>query len=148
MDIPCGPDRDIKTLTQAMSIAQEGDTVVLDATPEGYEMPEGGMPNGISVVAAGKESISLHPNRRDIARGYSGGPILNPVNGQVLGIVRALIDPERAAAAYGIATPDLSIGPGIAPLRAILPHDSRESDDSDDIFTRARKATVHVFCWQ
>ncbi len=90
----------------------------------------------------------LWMQNRDIARGYSGGPILNPVNGQVLGIVRALIDPERAAAAYGIATPDLSIGPGIAPLRAILPHDSRESDDSDDIFTRARKATVHVFCWQ
>lgn len=47
----------------------------------------------------------LWMQNRDIARGYSGGPILNPVNGQVLGIVRALIDPECAAAAYGIVTP-------------------------------------------
>ena len=96
----------------------------------------------------------LWMQNRDIARGYSGGPILNPVNGQVLGIVRALIDPERAAAAYGIVTPDLSIGPGTAPLRAILtqgtpdPDTDTDTDDSDDIFTRARKATVHVFCWQ
>ncbi len=94
----------------------------------------------------------LWMQNRDIAQGYSGGPILNPANGQVLGIVRALIDPERAVAAYGIATPDLSIGPGVAPLRAILARESIAHDaapsSAEDMFTRARKATVHVFCWQ
>ena len=94
----------------------------------------------------------LWMQNRDIAQGYSGGPILNPANGQVLGIVRALIDPARAAAAYGIVTPNLSIGPGSAPLRAILAADTLDrgaaADDTDDIFSRASKATVHVVCWQ
>jgi len=92
---------------------------------------------------------------RDIAQGYSGGPILDPANGRVVGIVRALIDPKRAAAAYGIATPDLSIGTGAMPLRAALGDSAKgagvaedEGAIGDDIFTRARKATVHVFCWQ
>ena len=94
----------------------------------------------------------LWMQNRDIAQGYSGGPILNPATGQVLGIVRALIDPARAAQAYGIAMPDLSIGPGAAPLRAMLAHESirpgTATDSEDDIFTRARKAIVHVYCWQ
>ena len=94
----------------------------------------------------------LWMQNRDIAQGYSGGPILNPATGEVLGIVRATIDPRRAADAYGIATHDLSIGPGSAPLRATLAAAQLEpagaADKGDDIFTRARKATVHVFCWQ
>ena len=57
-----------------------------------------------------------------------------------------------SVAAYGIATPDLSIGPGVAPLRAMLAcesiaHDTAPSN-AEDMFTRARDATVHVFCWQ
>lgn len=88
----------------------------------------------------------LWMQNRDIAQGYSGGPVLDPVDGRVVGIVRATIDPKRAAAAYGITMPDLSIGPGSAKLRAMVPHQAPASDG--DLFTRARKATVHVFCWQ
>lgn len=68
MKIPCGPDRSIQTLTQAVSIAQDGDVIVLDPTPSGYELPQGGMPKGVSVVSSGTESISLHHNRIDVAR--------------------------------------------------------------------------------
>ncbi len=102
---------------------------------------------GDSAVLEKDPRTLLWMQNRDIAQGYSGGPILNPATGKVLGIVRALIDPQRAAAAYGIVTPDLSIGPGTMPLRTVLAGDSPDPDDTDDIFTRARKATVHVFCW-
>ena len=85
---------------------------------------------------------------RDIAQGYSGGPMLDPADGRVVGIVRAVIDRDRAAAAYGIATPDLSIGPGVAPLRAVLAQPQATAEDADDIFTRARKAVVRVYCWR
>jgi len=85
----------------------------------------------------------------EIAQGYSGGPILDPDSGRVVGIVRALIDPQRARAAYGIATPDLSIGPGVLPLRAMLGREAAEVDvRDDDVLLRARRATVRVVCWQ
>lgn len=64
-----------------------------------------------------------------------------------MGIVRALIDPQRAAAAYGIVTTDLWIAPGSAPLRTMLGHSvdrAAETADSDEIFTRARKAMLRV----
>ncbi|MCC6716714.1 MAG: trypsin-like peptidase domain-containing protein [Acetobacteraceae bacterium] len=84
-----------------------------------------------------------------VAQGYSGGPILDPASGHVVGIVRALIDPQRAAAAYGIAMPDLSIGPGTAPLRAMLADSPTDAPAGDgDIFARAHRAIVHVLCWQ
>jgi hypothetical protein len=84
----------------------------------------------------------------EIAQGYSGGPILDAESGRVVGIVRALIDPQRAAAAYGIATPDLSIGPGVLPLRAMLGGATAAEVRDDDVLLRARRATVRVVCWQ
>ncbi len=87
---------------------------------------------------------------REIAQGYSGGPIVDPFSGHVVGIVRALIDAQRGARAYGIATPDLSIGPGAAPLRAMLARTTAGDDGppQGDLFDQARRATVHVLCWQ
>ncbi len=84
----------------------------------------------------------------EIAQGYSGGPILDAGTGRVVGIVRALIDPARAIAAYGIATPDLSIGPGAGPLRAMLGGEAVAAPDEADVLARAGKATVQVLCWQ
>jgi S1-C subfamily serine protease len=84
----------------------------------------------------------------EIAQGYSGGPILDAESGRVVGIVRALIDPQRAEAAYGIATPDLSIGPGVLPLRAMLGGAAAAEVRDDDVLLRARRATVRVVCWQ
>ncbi len=85
----------------------------------------------------------------EIAQGYSGGPILDAGSGHVVGIVRALIDPVRAVAAYGIATPDLSIGPGAGPLRAMLGGGAAAAvQDDEDVLARAGKATVQILCWQ
>jgi len=85
----------------------------------------------------------------EIAQGYSGGPILDAGSGRVVGIVRALIDPVRAIAAYGIATPDLSIGPGAGPLRAMLGGEAAGVlVDDGDVLARATKATVQILCWQ
>lgn len=87
---------------------------------------------------------------RDIAQGYSGGPVVDPFSGRVVGIVRALIDPKRAARVYGIATPDLSIGPGATPLRALLAGTAAatQASPAGDVLDVARRATVHIVCWQ
>jgi len=90
---------------------------------------------------------------RDIAQGYSGGPIVDPETGRVVGIVRALIDTKKAELAYGIGMPNLSIGPGAAPLRAAMGRQTVRdgvvpvSIGGDRALDEARRATVHVYCW-
>lgn len=89
----------------------------------------------------------------DIAHGYSGGPIVDPETGRVVGIVRALIDTRKAEIAYGIGMPNLSIGPGAGPLRATLGRETVRdgvvpaSIGGDRALDEARRATVHVYCW-
>lgn len=95
----------------------------------------------------------LWMQNRDIAQGYSGGPILDPGSGRVVGLVRALIDTRKAELAYGIFMPDLSIGPGAEPLRAALGREPVRdgvvpaSFGGDVSLDQARRATVHVYCW-
>lgn len=90
---------------------------------------------------------------RAIAQGYSGGPVIDPESGRVIGIVRALIDARKAEAAYGIVLPDLSIGPGALKLRAVLPRDALRdgvvptTTGGPGALDDARRATVHVLCW-
>jgi S1-C subfamily serine protease len=90
---------------------------------------------------------------RDIAQGYSGGPVVDPGSGRVVGIVRALIDARRAEDTYGIVMPDLSIGPGAQRLAAVLQGEALPvgvvpaSFGGAPALEAARRATVHVFCW-
>jgi S1-C subfamily serine protease len=108
---------------------------------------------------AATNALERHPGSllwlqaRAIAQGYSGGPVVDPHSGHAVGIVRALIDARKAEAIYGIDLPDLSVGPGALPLRAVL---SREpirdgfvpaSLAGPPALEQARRATVHVFCW-
>ena len=84
---------------------------------------------------------------------WCGGPIVDPETGRVVGIVRALIDTRTAEIAYGIGMPNLSIGPGAAPLRATLGRETVRdgvvpaSIGGDRALDEARRATVHVYCW-
>jgi S1-C subfamily serine protease len=86
-----------------------------------------------------------------IAHGFSGGPMLDPRNGAVVGIVRGMVDStllhaERAA----IPASGMVIGPGSLPLTALLRQEGADNDalamSGDDALDAARRATVHVLC--
>jgi S1-C subfamily serine protease len=86
-----------------------------------------------------------------IGHGYSGGPMLDPRNGQVVGIVRGMVDSTRLhAARAAIPSSGMVIGPGSSPLTAMLRQENAEGDalavSGEDALDAARRATVHVLC--
>jgi S1-C subfamily serine protease len=90
-----------------------------------------------------------------IQHGYSGGPMLDPRNGEVVGIVRGMVDSTKLHAARASIPPaGMVIGPGSGLLSDFLQQQGAEDDASaetvsgDDALDTARRATVHVLCWQ
>ena len=86
-------------------------------------------------------AVLLWLQAHDVGQGYSGGPVLDPESGLVVGLVRATLDPGLAARHYAIDTPDLVIGPGVVPLRAMFASGPQASG-------AAERAVVRVMCWQ
>jgi S1-C subfamily serine protease len=90
-------------------------------------------------------------NAPAVGHGFSGGPMLDPRNGEVVGIVRGMVDSTRLHAARAtIPASGMVIGPGSSPLKAML---RREGADGyalavygDEALDTARRATVHVLC--
>jgi S1-C subfamily serine protease len=86
-----------------------------------------------------------------INHGFSGGPMLDPRNGAVVGIVRGMVDSTRLhAARASIPASGMVVGPGSAPLAALLRQEGADADtvpvSGDDALDTARRATVHVLC--
>jgi S1-C subfamily serine protease len=87
-----------------------------------------------------------------VTHGFSGGPMLDPRNGAVVGIVRAGVDSTRLHAKRAIIPASgMIIGPGSAELAALLREQGTDSGDAvaasgDDALDTARRATVHVIC--
>lgn len=89
-----------------------------------------------------------------IGPGYSGGPMLDPNNGNVVGIVRATVDSTALhAARTEIPQTGMVIGPGSRALTGFLRREVADSDLSlfanvsgADALDAARRATVHVLC--
>jgi S1-C subfamily serine protease len=86
-----------------------------------------------------------------INHGFSGGPMLDPRNGEVVGIVRGMVDGARLhATRAAIPTTGMVIGPGSAPLAALLQQEGVDADamsvSGDDAVETARRATVHILC--
>jgi S1-C subfamily serine protease len=87
----------------------------------------------------------------EINHGFSGGPMLDPRNGAVVGIVRGMIDSKRLHSEQAaIPASGVVIGPGSAPLAALLEGEGTYADtvsvSGDDALEAARRATVHVLC--
>jgi S1-C subfamily serine protease len=88
-----------------------------------------------------------------ITHGYSGGPMLDPSTGTVVGIVRGDVDSRKLHAKQSAIPEQLVIGPGTDPLSRLLQHEvggaylaaSLPMTD-DDALDTARRATVHVLC--
>jgi S1-C subfamily serine protease len=86
-----------------------------------------------------------------VAHGFSGGPMVDPRNGTVVGIVRGLVDSRRLhAERAAIPASGMVVGPGSSPLTALLQKEGTYADaiavSGDDALDSARRATVHVLC--
>ncbi len=87
----------------------------------------------------------------EVAHGFSGGPILDPRNGAVVGIIRGMVDSARLhAERAAIPARGMVIGPGSLALTALLGEQGADDDaiavSGDDALDAARHATVHVLC--
>ena len=86
-----------------------------------------------------------------INHGFSGGPMVDLRNGEVVGIVRGMVNSTRLhAERAAIPASGMVIGPGSAPLSAMLRQQGTYTDalavSGDDVLDIARRATVHVLC--
>ena len=88
-----------------------------------------------------------------VTHGYSGGPILDPRNGEVVGLVKATVDDGALRQVPGMPTSGMAIGPGSGRLIAFVQQElpwldvAPASAQGDDAIDLARRATVHVLCW-
>ena len=86
-----------------------------------------------------------------VEHGFSGGPMLDPRNGTVVGIVRGMVNSARLhAERASIPGSGMVIGPGSSPLAALLRQQGTAADanamSGDEALDAARQATVHVLC--
>ncbi|MEJ0017230.1 MAG: serine protease [Acetobacteraceae bacterium] len=86
-----------------------------------------------------------------VGHGFSGGPMLDPRNGTVVGIVRGMVDSTKLhAVRAAIPASGMVIGPGSQPLTALLRQERADGDaqpaPTEQALDTARRATVHVFC--
>ncbi len=89
-----------------------------------------------------------------VRHGYSGGPILDPRNGMVVGLVKGTVDPAHLRGVPRMPRTGIAIGPGAGRLIGFLQQQepwldvSLVSAQGDDAVALARRATVHVLCWR
>lgn len=89
-----------------------------------------------------------------VTHGYSGGPMLDPRNGDVVGLVKGTVDGNHLRGVPGMPTTGVAIGPGSGRLAAFVERElpwvdlSLVSAEGDNAVALARRATVHVFCWR
>jgi len=88
-----------------------------------------------------------------VTHGFSGGPIFDPGNGSVVGIVKGTINGERMRVIGGMPTSGVAVGPGMNRLNFFLREQlprfetTQSSDTGNAAIDDARRATVHVVCW-
>lgn len=89
-----------------------------------------------------------------VTHGYSGGPIVDPRDGDVVGLIRGSVDPAHLRRLPGMPATGVTIGPGAARLIAFVQRQepwldvTQVSVEGDATLDLARRATVHVFCWR
>lgn len=89
-----------------------------------------------------------------VTHGYSGGPIVDPRDGDVVGLVKGSVDPQHLRQLPGMPGSGVAIGPGAARLIAFVRQQApwldvtQVSDQGYGAVALARHATVHVFCWR
>jgi S1-C subfamily serine protease len=110
------------------------------------------LPGADGTLADPREMIWI--DAAAVTHGFSGGPIFDPGNGAVVGLVRGTIDGERLRAIRGMPTTGVAVGPGTNRLNFFLREQSprfetaQSSDTGAAALDDARRATVHVVCWR
>lgn len=90
----------------------------------------------------------------DVTHGYSGGPIFDPRQGAVVGIVKGEVNGGYLRLVRDMPTTGVAIGPGIAEIGALVRREvpystvSLVSSPGQSGQETLRRATVHVLCWQ
>lgn len=108
-------------------------------------------PAQVAALADSREMIWIEAPA--VTHGFSGGPIFDPGNGAVVGLVRATITDPRLRQIRGMPTSGVAIGPGVERLNGFLRQQApqfesaRPSDTGNAAIEDARRATVHVLCW-
>lgn len=98
-----------------------------------------------------RETVWLHAAA--VTHGYSGGPMLDPRTGAVVGIVKGGIEPKYLHLMRDMPSDGVTIGPGAAMLARFIRRAAPEVEAVTervvgvDSLDAARRATVHVFCW-
>jgi S1-C subfamily serine protease len=88
-----------------------------------------------------------------VAKGFSGGPIIDARSGIVLGLIKGTLDPAFARAVFGAQAPAIAIGPGAGRIGAFLRREAPWIDPALPVVAdlapeTMRKAVVHVLCWR
>jgi S1-C subfamily serine protease len=89
----------------------------------------------------------------EVTHGYSGGPIFDPRQGAVVGIVKGQVDGGYLRMVRDMPTTGIAIGPGIGQIGTLVRHEvpysavSLVSSPGDAGVDTLRRATVHVLCW-
>ncbi len=89
----------------------------------------------------------------EVTHGFSGGPIYDPRQGAVVGLVKGEVDGGYLRLVRDMPTTGVAIGPGIEHIGELLRHEvpfasvglvSSPGETGQDTL---RRATVHVLCW-
>jgi len=108
-------------------------------------------PAQVAALADPRETIWIEAAA--VTHGFSGGPIFDPGNGSVVGLVRGTITDQRLRLVRGMPTSGMAIGPGVERLSGFLRQQAprfesaQPSDTGNAAIDDARRATVHVLCW-
>lgn len=115
-------------------------------------LENGRLPPGVGAVADPRELVWLAASA--VRSGYSGGPILDPRNGNVVGIIKGTVTESYLRLVRGLPATGVAIGPGAGRLVKFLQLETPYLDTVPAVDTGetalevARKATVHVLCWR
>jgi S1-C subfamily serine protease len=115
------------------------------------ELENDKLPGAAGTIADPREIVWIEAAA--VTHGFSGGPIFDPGNGAVVGIVRGTVDGTRLRVIHGMPTSGVAVGPGSNRLNFFLRERSprfetaQSSDTGNAAIDDARRATVHVICW-
>jgi S1-C subfamily serine protease len=126
------------------------ETASLTVPAETWAVPENDkFPANIGPMANPRDLLWM--SAPEVTHGYSGGPIFDPRQGAVVGLVKGEVDGGYLRLVRDMPTTGVAIGPGIEHIAALIrrevPYASVSLASGEAGQDTLRRATVHVLCW-